>query len=297
MNTHINNILVPTDFTEISLTAIEQAMTLAKSANLEITLLYVREDTKKSALFSFLPSEQTEKLREDYINHTREKVEELAAKATKKYGIKVNAMVSKGKGYDKIVEVADMINASFIIMPLNSGKHENDKNYFGANTSKVIRNSKHPVITLKSKKLIKEIKTIILPLDLQKETRQKVTKAVEIAKVYGSTIKIVSALLTEDPEVVNRIKVQLEQVNQFLAKNEVPHTAEIVYGDNKKDELADLILKYAKDAKGDLIMVMTQEEYFWVNSFVGKTATKILYKSSIPVMSINPIEMEITRIK
>ena len=297
MNTHINNILVPTDFTEISLTAIEQAMTLAKSANLEITLLYVREDTKKSALFSFLPSEQTEKLREDYINHTREKVEELAAKATKKYGIKVNAMVSKGKGYDKIVEVADMINASFIIMPLNSGKHENDKNYFGANTSKVIRNSKHPVITLKSKKLIKEIKTIILPLDLQKETRQKVTKAVEIAKVYGSTIKIVSALLTEDPEVVNRIKVQLEQVNQFLAKNEVSHTAEIVYGDNKKDELADLILKYAKDAKGDLIMVMTQEEYFWVNSFVGKTATKILYKSSIPVMSINPIEMEITRIK
>ena len=297
MNTHINNILVPTDFTEISLTAIEQAMTLAKSANLEITLLYVREDTKKSALFSFLPSEQTEKLREDYINHTREKLEELAAKATKKYGIKVNAMVSKGKGYDKIVEVADMINASFIIMPLNSGKHENDKNYFGANTSKVIRNSKHPVITLKSKKLIKEIKTIILPLDLQKETRQKVTKAVEIAKVYGSTIKIVSALLTEDPEVVNRIKVQLEQVNQFLAKNEVSHTAEIVYGDNKKDELADLILKYAKDAKGDLIMVMTQEEYFWVNSFVGKTATKILYKSSIPVMSINPIEMEITRIK
>ena len=97
--------------------------------------------------------------------------------------------------------------------------------------------------------------------------------------------------------MVQRIKVQLEQVNQFLAKNEVSHTAEIVYGDNKKDELADLILKYAKDAKGDLIMVMTQEEYFWVNSFVGKTATKILYKSSIPVMSINPIEMEITRIK
>jgi len=209
----------------------------------------------------------------------------------------VHAMVSKGKGYDKIVEVADMINASFIIMPLNSGKHENDKNYFGANTSKVIRNSKHPVITLKTKKIIKEIKTIILPLDLQKETRQKVTKAVEIAKVYGSTIKIVSALLTEDPEIVNRIKVQLEQVNHFLAKNEVPHTAEIVYGDNKKDELADLILKYAKDVKGDLIMVMTQEEYFWVNSFVGKTATKILYKSSIPVMSINPVEMEITRIK
>ncbi len=297
MNTHVNNILVPTDFTDKSMIAIEQSITLAKPANLEITLLHVREDTKKSALFSFLPMEQTEKIREDYINRTREKLDELAEKSSKKFGVKINPMLSKGKGYDKIIEVADMINAAFIIMPLNSGKHDNDKNYFGANTSKVIRNSKHPVITLKSEKIYKEFKKIILPLDLQKETRQKVTKAIEFAKAYGSTIKVVSALLTDDEEIVKRIKLQLDQVDQFISKSGVTHTAEIVYGDSKNDDLAGLILKYAKEMKGDLMMLMTQEEYFWVNSFIGKTATKILHNSPIPVMSINPVEIDITRIK
>ena len=297
MNKHFDNILVPTDFTEKSMIAIEQAAYLAKPANLEITLLHVREDTKKSALFSFLPVEETEKIREDYINKTREKVERLAEESSQKYGVKFNPMMAKGKGYEKIVEVADLINPAFIIMPINSGKHDNDKYYFGANTSKVVRNSKHAILTLKSDKVLKEFKKIILPLDLQKETRQKVTKAIEFAKTYGSTIKVVSALLTDDEEIVTRIKMQLEQVDQFMEKKQVPHTAEIVHDTCGTNNLEDLVLKYAKDVKGDLIMVMTQEEYFWVKSFIGKTATRILHNSSIPVMSVNPIEIDITHFK
>jgi len=297
MNNNFNNILVPTDFTDKSIIAIEQAVYLAKPAKLEITLLHVREDTKKSTLFSFIPQEETEKIREDYINKTREKVERLAEESSQKYGVKFNPMMAKGKGYEKIIEVADLINPAFIVMPINSGKHENDKNYFGANTSKVIRNSKHPVLTLKSEKIVKEIKKIILPLDLQKETRQKVTKAIELAKTYGATIKVVSALLTDNEEIVNRIKMQLEQVDHFIEKNQVPHTAEIVYDVCNTNSLADLILKYAKDMKGDLMVMMTQEEYFWVKSFIGKTATRLIHQSVIPVMSINPIEIDITHFK
>lgn len=297
MTTKHDQILVPIDFYTIPMYAIEQAAIMAKKINAEITLLHVRKDTQKSSFFSFLPQEQTERIREEYINKTREKLEELAKEAAEKFNVIITPLLAKGKGYEKIIEVAELINAKFIIIPLNSGKHDHEHKYLGNNSSKVLRQAKCSVLTLNSEKIVREFKTVMLPLDLQKETRQKVTKACQFAKEFGAELRVVSALLTDNPEIVTRLKVQLDQVGKYIEKQGVAYTAEMVYGDETKDNLADLLMKYGEEQKVDMIWMMTQAENLLLKSFIGSTATRIINNSEISVMTNNPVEMEITRIK
>ncbi len=88
----------------------------------------------------------------------------------------------------------------------------------GANTSRVIRSASCPVITINSKHLYHGCRNILLPLDLTKETRQKVTIGIEIARIYGAGIKVVSALWSKnDPAIIGRLKQQGQQVTDFIS--------------------------------------------------------------------------------
>jgi nucleotide-binding universal stress UspA family protein len=59
-------------------------------------------------------------------------------------------MVSKGKIYQQINEVSEMISADLIIMGTNGSQGRSSK-VIGSNAEKVVRLSKCPVITIKGK--------------------------------------------------------------------------------------------------------------------------------------------------
>ena len=82
----------------------------------------------------------------------------------------MNTLVGKGSVYQKITEVAELINATMIIMGTN-GEDGLKKRFIGSNALRVIRESTIPVITIKGKHHRNGCKNIVLPLDLSKETR------------------------------------------------------------------------------------------------------------------------------
>lgn len=100
------------------------------------------------------------------------------------------------------------------------------KKFIGSNALRVIREAPCPVITIKGKKHRTGCKNIILPLDLTKETKEKVSKAIEIANLFGSTINLVSVLTTDDEFIVNKLKRQMNQVHEFIVEHNIPCTIE-----------------------------------------------------------------------
>jgi nucleotide-binding universal stress UspA family protein len=136
-----------------------------------------------------------------------------------------------------------------------------------------------------------------LPLDLTKQTREKVSKAIELSKLFnGAAVRVVSVLFTTDEFLVNRLTRQLGQVKTFLEKEGVECTAEIIKSIKNKESLAQNILEYANQVDGDLIMIMTQQETDFIKYFIGSAAQEIIHHSTIPVMSITPIERKDTTI-
>ncbi|MBI2268897.1 MAG: universal stress protein [Bacteroidetes bacterium] len=275
-------ILVPVDFSDQSLIALGQSYNLARKYKAEITLLYVIEDHGLvSKLFS---KEQDDSLKKQ----VEENLSKLAADVEKKQGLNVTTMVARGSVYDKVAEVADMISALFIIMGTNGATNIKRK-FIGSNALRVVREANVPVITIRGQHHRDGCKNIVLPLDLTKETREKVSFAIELGKLGdGSAIRIVSVLFTTDEFVVNRLTRQLQQVKQFIEKEGLVCSAEIIKGVKKEETLAQSIINYAHKVEGDLIMIMTQQEQDFTYRFVGSSAQEIINTSDIPVISIIP---------
>ena len=278
-----NKILVPIDFSEQSLIALEQSFSLAKKYNAEITLLHVIEDTGMIANFF------TEKQHTELRTKIQKDLDVLANEVTQKSKLSVNTLVAKGRVYEKINEVAEIVNATMIVMGTNGSQTFSEK-FIGSNAMRVVRESRVPVITIKGKKHRKGIENIVLPLDLSKETREKVGMAIELSKLFkGAVVRVVSVLFTTDEFVVNRLTRQLGQVKSFLEKEGVECSAEIVKGVKGEESLAGNIIEYAEKVEGDIIMIMTQQEIDFTRFFVGSSAQEIIDKSPIPVLSIRPV--------
>lgn len=289
-----NVILVPTDFSPRSILALDQAIALAKKNQAEIMLLYVIHTDNKT--FGFITDlftvEENELIRNKVEKQIWAKLDELIEQK-KDCGIAIKGMISKGKAYDKIVEVAQGLNAQLVVIGSNSSDVNEKVGFLGSNTSRIIRSSGVPVLTV-SGRISPEIKTIILPLDLSKETQQKVAKAIQFARIHNAKIKIISALLTNDPSIVKQLTIQMNVVHKFVAEHYENCSADFVFGDEKNDTYAGLIMDFAKQKNGDVIVIMTQQETKLMKFFIGTTAMDIVFNSDIPVLSITPKELNLT---
>ncbi len=282
MSNFNNHILVPVDFSEQSLIALGQSYNLARLSRSDITLIYVIEES------SYLPFFQ-KKEDKTLVKKIEEELRKLADETTKTIGVKVSTMIRKGKVYEAIEKAAIELNCSFIVMGTNGSTGL--KKFIGSNALRVVRESPCPVITIKGKKHRTGCKSIVLPLDVTKETKEKVKNAIEFARLFGSTIHLITVLNTDDEFIVNKLKRQMKQVHEHIRENDIHCTLDFILG----DDIAEEVILYAKKSKSDLIMIMTQQETNWTDlMFISSSAQEIINNSDIPVLSIHPKERKDT---
>lgn len=277
-----NKILVPIGFSEQSILALGQACNLAKIKNSDIVLLSViQEQSMIQLLYS---KENSEELRDK----VKSRLNELANEFGNKYSVSVETMVSKGKIYDQINKVSELISADLIVMGTNGSQGRSSK-LIGSNAEKVVRLSRCPVITIKGKANRDGCKNIILPLDLARKTKEKVTHALEYARYWNSTIHIVSAVLREDEDIRAKLNKNINQVHDFIRNAGVKCTSGLIES-KKKQTLDDFLLECQKKIDADLIIIMTKQEELSLSNNISDTARYIINNSEIPVMSIRPKE-------
>jgi len=278
-----SKILVPIGFSEQSIIALGQALNLAKIKNSDVVLLSVIEG--QSMIESLFLGDTSDELKAK----VKSKLEDIASVYSSKYGVDVDTMIAKGRVYEEVNKVADMISADLIVMGTN-GVNSKSK-FIGSNAERVVRLSKCPVITIKGKSHRDGCENIILPLDLEKQTKEKVTYALEYARYWDATIRIVSVVLRDNNEERAKLIKNIKQVEQFILDAGVKCTSEIVEGEKKRN-LGDFVFDYEKKFDADMIMIMTKKEELTLSNNISVTARYIINNSDIPVMSIRPKEVK-----
>lgn len=276
-----NKILVPVGFSEQSLAALKQACLIAKIKKSEVIILSVIEEQSK--ISGLLIDNPFEEIR----SKVKDKLDEISEMHSSKFSVKVDSMVASGKIYEQIVEVSSMINANLIVMGTNGSPKGVIKKFIGSNAERVVRLSNIPVITIKENTITENFDNIILPLDLGKETKEKVTFAIEYARYWNSTIRIVSVFLKDNTNEKNILIKNLNQVSNFISNAGVKCTSELIEGE-KKQSLGDFVINYEKKFDSDLIIIMTKKEELALSNNLSVTARYIIHNSKIPVMSIKP---------
>ena len=280
-----SKILVPIGFSSESIIALNQACNLAIIKKSKIFLITVIEE--QSIIDSIFNNSENNIVEEK----VHEKLSSIATEYMKKYNLEIETLVTKGKVYKKINELSETISADLIVMGTNGSPNGALRKFIGSNSERVVRLSKCPVITIKGKQHRDGCKNIILPLDLAKETKEKVKYALEYARYWDSTIRIISVFLGDDLEDKHKLTKNLDQVESFVKNANVKCTAELFRG-TKKQSFGEIVLKNAVKYSGDLIMIMTKKEELSLSENISVTARYVINNSEIPVMSIRPIERD-----
>ncbi|HON17867.1 MAG TPA: universal stress protein [Salinivirgaceae bacterium] len=270
-------ILVPIDFSDQSIAGLRQAAAFSKAANAKIVALHViREHSSPWNLFSY----EEKSL---FIEKTHEKLR-LLADLEQVPSENFSTLIESGKLCDTIIDTAVEINADCIVMGTSAADNIKKK-IIGSNALRIVTEATIPVVTVKLGCECDDFSNIILPLDLSKETREKVPLALRMAKMLGSVINVVSFVSTSDALVISYLRRQASIVQEHIEERGVRCITTIQKVETSRKEA---IQEYLTKNKG-LVIVTTHMQPEIIDIFFGSFASEVIHSSPGPVMSIVPI--------
>jgi nucleotide-binding universal stress UspA family protein len=275
-------ILIPIDFSETSMIAIEHGAFTAKLFKAEIIFLHVVE--KHWEKFSVVAPELRVDAPTDLVNSIEKRLEEIAANTLSKYGVKSTSITSDGNIFSEIIAISKEQNVDLIVM----GTHGTSgvvEFFAGSNTYKVVTEAKCPVLSIRAQAQNVGFKNIVLPIDDSVHSRQKVNHAVVMAKHAGAVIHILGLADTEDQSELKKFEMKLDTIEEYMDKCGVICTRKVINGGNQ----ARVTYDYAQLQNADLIVIMTDQDENITGRLLGTYAQQVVNHSKIPVMSIQPV--------
>ena len=280
---NIKKILIPLDFSETALLALEHGAYMASLFKAEIILLHVIKPNLVAYNMENIPMSMPIDIVQYQEETASQRLQECSEKIRKEFSVKIKTQYETGFVCSTIISIAEKENADLIIMGTHgiSGFAER---FIGSNAYRVVNESTCPVITIQTHAKRKGFKDIVLPIDHSFYSRQKIHHAIELAERYGSKIHILGLSHTEDEMEVNKLKIKIEQAEEFIGKHGIEFDTQINFGTN----YAKLTMSYAEIIMADLTIIMTEWEEDLTGLFIGPFARQVVNHSKIPVMSIRP---------
>ena len=271
----MKKILVPIDFSADSVNALELAISYANVIGANVRMIHVKKSKNFEIPFYF----------KDFDLVVGKSLDDFMNILVDKYKGEVKNMldykIREGNIYKEITNQAKYDDSYLIIMGTH-GVSGFEELWIGSNAFKVVSNAPCPIITIRNGFVHKHLKNIVMPIDLSKDTRQKVPFVTEFAKFFNATVHVIGVSETSDIELISRITKYTSQVEEYLKEKDVPCTKTIFSGSN----ITDLTIDYATKVKAEMIAIMTEQvknTAFWL----GPYAQQMVNHSPIPVLSIH----------
>ncbi len=290
-NLDLSSILVPIDFSEFSLAALEFARLFAEKAQSKVYLIHVIETYEYNVAID-LPIEID--IKQVIREGIEKKLSEVAEQYLKPFNIEYETIIAEGKIYKAIEKTVIDKGIGLVVMGTRGASvsfvEDPGRYVLGSNAYRVVRTAPCPVITLSKRKEPLQIKKIVLPLDVTKETTQKVGIAIQLAKLFNATIHAisVSSLWDEYLHDISRLKWLLDRVAEEIKREGIPVVTHML----RHDKVSKSVVEYADSADADLILIMVRQERKWNEMIIGSTARAVIENATVPVMSIKPVKPE-----
>ena len=274
----MKKIIVPIDFSEHSEYALKAAALFAKKTEVviyalhmldiqEVNLSQSSEFNQQKAVFLLKMSEKRFKdfLKRDYLE-----------------GVKVVPIIKHYKVFKEINEIAEEINADFIIM----GSHgvSGLKEFFlGSNTEKVIRYANVPVLVLKNELKDVKFKEIVFATDFSEESISTFKKMLTSLAFLNAKKHLLYVNL---PNENFKTTPEMDALaNTFLMKAEGNIDRLINVNFMCAKTIEEGILNFSNLVGADLITLVTHGRKGLAHVFSGSVSEDVSNHSSLPIMT------------
>ncbi|MCU4156249.1 universal stress protein [Carboxylicivirga sp. A043] len=276
----MKEVLIPVDFSEESVIALEYGIDLANHLQANVRVIHVKTD---SVIVPFF----TNDLATDTLSQDVEAwAQKLHDKFVKNYTVKCGYFDFKIREGNVVKEVCNQArygDSTLIVL----GAHEDSSisaKWVGSPAYRLVAHSPCPVIVVnKRMKMKHEISSIALPVDYSIASRKKVPEIAGMARLFGADVHVVG-LKTADLTWMNKeMKNYVKQVKQFISNKAKVEVVEAVLTGR---EYAENLLTYVDENDIDLV---TTHVHHTPNPFVRifQSFTNDLINNSIkPVLVI-----------
>ncbi|MCB9223712.1 MAG: universal stress protein [Crocinitomicaceae bacterium] len=262
-------LIVPYDFTEVADCALRHALVTGKVVHAEVHALHVVS-------------------KKDEIKDAREKLEKATADAKNSSAAKEVDLVCHvrvGNIFDDIADFAVEIGAELIFMGTHGATGW--QHITGSHALKVVTSSPAPFVITQDTEIDSEgYNDIVVPLDLHKETKQKLTLVANIAQYFSSRVHVV--IPDESDEFLKHtVKANIVFANKFFNERGIDVTTTLAPSSGFDKE----VVKHAVKVNADLIAIMNLQK----NQLLGLFGSNheqymITNEAGIPVLIVNPID-------
>ncbi|TFG77880.1 MAG: universal stress protein [Thermodesulfobacteriales bacterium] len=299
----LKKIIWATDGSRESETALDYAKYIAGKSGAEILGVHV-VPMPVQLLFDNISESKEE------IKKWRLKIEDNAAKRfdevkeeLQKTGIKFDGVILKGVPSDKIKEFATRKKADLLVM----GKHGHgffESMLAGSETVRVLKSSRVPVLSIKSKNNAKaEFKNILVPIDLSEESDSALTYALNVAQLTGAKVTVIFVLrldmyaqdlpagalelvIEQSMKSLNKRASQLKKKFESKrgASRNIQMNTEVIHGMSEGVTIS----QYATKKNIDLIVIHTHGRTGVTRFLLGSVTERVVSSAQCSVLAMRP---------
>jgi len=281
MKTQINSILIPTDFSELSESALKVGLAIAKRQRAEVTLLHVVDTYSYiEPTEVFLPDFQ---ITPDVISSIEAKLNNLVESIKQETGIKITGKVLDGIPSDRICRYARQKNISIIVI----GTHgiSGIRNFFmGSEAFKVLKNASCPVLTIPGNWHKTDFEKVLFPVRLKPGALDKYFYARPIIEKNNSEVIILGLADQKKPDESKQVAVLMEKIKDQLHNDNVRYRSSLC----ASDDFPATIINVSIENEIDLIILTANLDYYFKTFFIGPYAQQVVNHSHLPVLAIKP---------
>jgi nucleotide-binding universal stress UspA family protein len=278
----MKKILVPTDFSKLSINALEVAVEIAKKSGAEITLLHVVEEASQGS-FSIAGEWRTEENWSDklftlkLIEKAKDQLEKLVLDS-RFSAVKVSGELRLGNAFHGMRTIIVENKVDLVVMGTR-GRSKLEEMVIGSNTERVVRHAKCPVLSVHKKPVKVNFKEIVYATAMHKDEEVFSRMIKRTQQIYNSTIHLVRI---NTPGDFQRDYVVKDYMEKFAKKLALKNYTINVYNDITEE---DGIIYFADSIDADLIAMATHGRTGFAHVMAGSIAEDVVTNSKRPVLT------------
>jgi nucleotide-binding universal stress UspA family protein len=276
----MKNILVPFDFSDEAKNALGAAQTLARKSGAAITLLHVIEDPNVN-LIKVTGEAHFDPIDALFVKKYREVVIEKLDKLTRDVSfdeIKISYKIDLDNAFSSISKHIAAHESNLIVMG-TKGATGLGEVLVGSVTEKTVRYAKCPVIVVKGKADLSNIKSIIYATDLKEDQSQIIEELKEFQKFFGATLHLVK-VFNSNWTTLGEVK---ERVKQFVERFEIENYTIAI---QRESDFSEAIMDYATEIDADMIAIGTHDRHGLFHLLAAHVAKNVINHSRRPIWSM-----------
>lgn len=277
-------IVVPTDFSESSVKALNFAVQIAKKTNAVILLHHIIEGFQDRRMYGSMQPSPEEKMLMSLMDiAAHKKINEMIA-SLQAEGVEINVSVDVGSVYTSIAEKIASDDVDLIVLG-SHGHSQLDKKYLGSNSHKVIRNTHHPVVVVEGDANLDNIKNIVFASEFEDEPQKVIEELNDWQSITGAKITL---LKINHPDFTMKHDDIEKALREFALRKHIKNYDIAIYTDIDPTHG---IIHYAEHNHADMIFVGTDFyrgllERLWHRR--TQVAEEVATHTAIPVLSYQP---------